>query len=415
MSAFSRQPGNSEKAYALKGDGVKFGLVLRVCSEVRAGWLASSGGKKMNREAPTKSWSGCVLVVDDERASREVLSAILRDCGIACRTACDGKEALRILDVEPISAVLSDLEMPGMSGFELLTRVRAKYPAVAFLVVTGMDDVRVGIEAMREGAEDYLVKPLQLEVVSASLERALGKKRIELELEGYKKHLEEMVHERTVQLEFALLQLERTYRETLRALGNAVDLRDSPTAGHSHRVVLYSLKIAGTLSLNRENCQTIAVGAWLHDIGKLAIPDSVLLKPGSLTDAEWRVMRSHVEIGYELVRQIPFLQHAAEMIRTHHERSDGSGYPRGLKGQEIPVGARIFAVADTLDAMTSDRPYRLARPFQEAFDEIRSGAGRRYDERAAEAFLAFPIETWEAIRLENEAALGSTVIAQVFS
>jgi putative nucleotidyltransferase with HDIG domain len=369
----------------------------------------------MNRVAPTKFLPGCVLVVDDERASREVLSAILRECGIICRTACDGEEALRILEIEPVDAVLSDLEMPGLSGFDLLARVRAKYPAVAFLVVTGMDDVRVGIEAMREGADDYMVKPLQMEIVSASLERALGKKQIELELERYKKHLEEMVRERTVQLEFALQQLERTYSETLRALGNAVDLRDSPTAGHCQRVVLYSLKMADVLSLSREERQTIAVGAWLHDIGKLAIPDSVLLKPGSLTEAEWRVMRSHVEIGYEMVRQIPFLQHAAEIIRTHHERSDGSGYPRGLKGLDIPMGARIFAIADTVDAMTSDRPYRLARPFREASDEIRAGAGKRYDESAAEAFLSFPMETWETIRLENEAAPESSLIPKIFS
>lgn len=369
----------------------------------------------MNRAAPTRSLPGCVLVVDDERASREVLAAMLRDCGMACRTACDGEEALRTLEVEPVNAVLADLEMPGLSGLELLARVRTKYPAVAFLVVTGMDDVRVGVDAMREGADDYLVKPLQLELVSASLERALGKKQIELELDEYKKRLEEMVHERTAQLESALQQLTRTYGETLRALGNAVDLRDSPTAGHCQRVVLYSLKIAEVLSLNRQDRQIVAVGAWLHDIGKLAIPDSVLLKPGSLTEAEWRVMRSHVDIGYELVREIPFLQHAAEIIRTHHERCDGSGYPRGLKGQDIPAGARIFAIADTVDAMTSDRPYRLAQPFRDAADEIRCGAGKRYDESAAEAFLSFPVETWEAIRLENQAVRGSSFIRQVFS
>jgi putative nucleotidyltransferase with HDIG domain len=369
----------------------------------------------MNRVRPSYCLPGTVLVVDDERASREVLAALLRECGMACQTACDGEEALRTLQTEPISAVLADLEMPGLSGLELLARVRAKYPAVAFLVVTGMDDIRIGIEAMREGADDYLVKPVRLELMSASLERAFGKKQTEVELERYKKHLEEMVHERTGQLEFALRQLERTYSETLRALGNAVDLRDSPTAGHSHRVVLYSLKIAAALSLSREECQTVAVGAWLHDIGKLAIPDSILLKPGSLTEAEWRVMRSHVEIGYELVREIPFLQHAAEFIRSHHERSDGSGYPRGLSGQDIPVGARIFAIADTVDAMTSDRPYRLALPFREALEEIRSGTGKRYDERAAQAFLSLPAETWEAIRFENQSVTESPVILQAFS
>jgi DNA-binding NtrC family response regulator len=178
----------------------------------------------MNRALPMKPLPGPVLVVDDERTCREVLSAMLKESGIACRTASDGQEALRAIELEPVSAVLADLQMPGMPGFELLACVRAQYPAVAFLVVTGVDDVRVGIEAMRGGADDYLVKPLQLELVLASLERAFGKKQIELELARYKKHLEDMVRERTKQLESALWQLERTYGETLRALGNAVDL-----------------------------------------------------------------------------------------------------------------------------------------------------------------------------------------------
>jgi putative nucleotidyltransferase with HDIG domain len=358
----------------------------------------------MNSSGQAKSWPGPVLIVDDERASRNLLSALLSDSGIACRTAADATEALALLEDETVAAVLADLEMPGLSGMELLASVRPRFPTMAFLVVTGVDDVRVGIEAMRKGADDYLVKPLDAEVVLASLERAFERKQLQQEVEKYRQRLERLVEERTRELASALEQLEKSYGETLRALGAAIDLRDSPTAGHSQRVALYSLRIATELAVNEEQRKTIAVGAWLHDIGKLAIPDAVLLKPGPLNEEEWRVMRSHVEIGYDLVRQIPFLDCAAEIIRTHHERSDGSGYPRGLRGAEIPLGARIFAIADTLDAMTSDRPYRSARSFAEASAEIRAGSASRYDPRAADAFLSLPVQVWQDIRLKSTAS-----------
>ena len=355
----------------------------------------------MQRTALAKSWPGLVLVVDDERASRHLLVAMLSECGIDCRTAADASEALGLLEREPMIAVLTDLQMPGLSGLDLLERVRPRFPGMAFLVVTGVDDVRVGIEAMQNGADDYLVKPLEADVVLASLERALEKKQLQRELENYRQHLERLVGERTQELRSALEQLERSYGETLKALGAAIDLRDSPTAGHSHRVALYSLRIATELALDGDEQKTIAVGAWLHDIGKLAIPDAILLKPGRLTENEWRVMQSHVEIGYDLVSQIPFLSRAAEIVLTHHERTDGSGYPKGLKGLEIPLGARIFAIADTVDAMTSDRPYRRALTFEEASAEILTGSGFRYDRGVANAFLSLPMEVWREIRRQS--------------
>jgi putative nucleotidyltransferase with HDIG domain len=166
-------------------------------------------------------------------------------------------------------------------------------------------------------------------------------------------------------------------------------------------VALYSLKIAADLGVSEAELKTLSMGAWLHDIGKLAIPDSILLKPGALSEDEWRVMRSHAQLGYNLVKEIPFLAEAAEIVLAHHERCDGSGYPRGLKGMEIPLGARIFAVADTVDAMTSDRPYRPAFSFSEARDEIHRWRGVRYDSHACESFLSIPIEVWEAIRIES--------------
>src|SRR6266849_9951353 len=346
-----------------------------------------------------------VLIVDDEPSARNVLGVVLAQIGLRCEKAANGEEALRILEARQIDAVISDLHMPGISGMELLAKVRRLYPHLVFLMVTGMDDVRVGIQAMQEGADDYLVKPFQVEaqVVSGSLTRALHKKRLEEEVERYRHGLEKIVAEQTQQLREALSQIERSYEHTLEALGAAIDLRDSPTAGHSWRVFRYSIEIAKGMGGLEHQLRNIAMGAWLHDIGKLGTPDAILLKPGPLTEEELQIMQRHAQIGYDLVKGITFLADAAEIIFAHHERCDGSGYPRGLKTEEIPVGARIFAVADTFDAMTSDRPYRRALPFETSRDVIERGAGKHYDSQVARVFLSIPSETWEVIRRETAA------------
>lgn len=347
---------------------------------------------------PLDSGAARVLIVDDELAALRVESTMLKEAGVHCKTAASAEEALKIIEEWPLDAVLVDLQMPGTSGMEFLARVRRRYPFLACLMVTGVDDILVGIEAMKKGADDYLVKPLQLEMIMASLGRALEKKHLEQEVESYRQQLEVMVEQRTEQLNSALLQIERSYEDTLAALGAAIDLRDSQTAGHSRRVAAYATKIARDLGATESELKTITMGAWLHDIGKLATPDAILLKPGALTQEEWLIMQRHVEIGYDLVKRIPFLAHAAEIILNHHERWDGSGYPRGLKGAEIPLGARIFAVADTVDAMTSDRPYRSALSFNEAQEEIRCGSGSRYDSQVVSVFLAVAIDDWKALR-----------------
>jgi putative nucleotidyltransferase with HDIG domain len=264
-----------------------------------------------------------------------------------------------------------------------------------------VDDVDVGVKAMRSGADDYLVKPLLESVVVASLERALRKRWLEQQVEAYRRHLEDMVVERTEQLQTALRQIEGSYADTLQALGAAIDLRDSETAGHSERVCGYSLAIARPMGWSDKLLGSLARGAYLHDIGKLGVPDSILLKPGPLTPDERALMQQHVQIGFELVRGIPFLADAAEIILTHHERHDGSGYPRGLKAEEILLGARIFAVADSFDAITSDRPYRRASPFAAGRDTIRREAGRLFDPEVVAVFLSIPLETWSTIACDQ--------------
>jgi response regulator RpfG family c-di-GMP phosphodiesterase len=352
-----------------------------------------------------------VLIVDDDPALRKILSVMLTQAGFVCRSAASGEEALCLLEKHPFEVVISDLRMPGISGMDLLVEVHQSYPQLAFLMVTGEDETRVGVRAMQLGADDYLLKPFDADVVLGSLRRALHKKKLEREVMEYRLRLEEMVSERTEQLQSALRQTERSYEDTLEALGAAIDLRDSPTAGHSRRVFLYSMELAKSIGGLEQQLRTMAMGAWLHDIGKLAIPDRILLKPGPLLDHEWQVMRRHARIGYELVKSISFLAGAAEIVLTHHERFDGSGYPQGLSAEGIPFGARIFAVADTLDAMTSDRPYRAALPLQSARDVIERGSGTLFDPLVAAAFLRVSNQTWEVIARETVAVQPSSVLA----
>jgi response regulator RpfG family c-di-GMP phosphodiesterase len=338
-----------------------------------------------------------VLAVDDERAACKLLAIMLRPPAFSCSTAASGEEALTVLQREHFDAVISDLQMPGISGLELLAQVRRSFPHVAFLVTTGVDDVEVGVQAMRSGADDYLVKPLLESAVIASLESALHKRFLEQQVENYRQHLEEMVADRTFQLRQALQQLERGYEDTLQALGAAIDLRDNDTAGHSQRVCRYSLEIARAMGWSEDKLGSLAKGAHLHDIGKLGIPDGILLKPGPLTPEERKLMQRHVQIGFDLVADIAFLADAAEIVLTHHERHNGEGYPRGLKGDEILPTARIFAVADSFDAITSDRPYRRASSFESGIEIIRKCSGTQFDPQVVTAFLSIPVATWPTI------------------
>src|SRR5260370_33288041 len=226
------------------------------------------------------------------------------------------------------------------------------------------------------------------------IQRGFHKRWLEKEVDNYRQSLEKMGCKRTVELQNALGQVERSYADTLDALGAAIDLRDGQTAGHSRRVALFAIKLLNEMHGTPEQLKCLAMGAWLHDIGKLAIPDAILLKPGALTEEERRIMQDHVRIGYDLVKRIPFLADAAEIILTHHERWDGSGYPRGLKGPDIPLNARIFSVVDTVDAMTSDRPYRSALTFQDARNEIERKAEIQFDSQETREFLSIPYETW---------------------
>jgi response regulator RpfG family c-di-GMP phosphodiesterase len=340
------------------------------------------------------------LVVDDEAAVVTLLCARLTMEGYESKGASNAEEARERLEEEHFDLVICDLRMPGMTGLELLKEVRVRFPHLAFIICTGEDDVRTGIEAMKQGAADYLVKPLQLDGMMASIVRALDKQRLTIELEQYRGRLEDMVEQRTRQLKSAIARIEHTYDETLAALGGALELRDIETQGHSRRVTHYCLEMARAMQCSNEELRTIVRGSFLHDIGKIGIPDAILLKPDRLSEAETAVMQTHARVGYELVCRIAFLTPAAQIVLTHQERWDGTGYPQGLRGKEIPLGARIFSVADTLDAMTSDRPYRSALSFAAAREEIARQAGRQFDPDVVAVFMAIPEEVWRKIRRE---------------
>lgn len=352
-----------------------------------------------------------VLIVDDELSVCELLSDKLAEEGYDCRACSSGAEGLAVLRREAFDVILSDLHMPRMSGLDFLRAARTERPSAAFLLLTGEHDVNIGIEAMQNGAADYVVKPFSTDSVLRRVANALEKKRLENQVEQYRRRLEDMVDERTRQLQRALAQVEETYDQTLEALGAALDLRDGSTAGHSARVTRYATMLARAMGCPPALLRELTRGAYLHDIGKIAIPDAILLKDSCLTPQEFATMKTHSSIGYELVRRINFLASAAEIVLTHQERYDGSGYPLGLQGDQIPFGARIFSVADTLDAMTSDRPYRRALPLDDAVHEIRLEAGRQFDPEVVIAFLAIPENLWLEAREANAGWLQSDDVA----
>jgi putative nucleotidyltransferase with HDIG domain len=288
--------------------------------------------------------------------------------------------------------------MAEMDGIALLERAKERYPDMPIVMVTTVHDISVALQALRNGAYDYLPKPFEREQLLATVRRALEHRRLKRENDAYRTNLEALVAARTQQWKTALSNLEKSYDITLEALGDALDLKDAETEGHSRRVTAFTIAIARKMGLTREEINVIARGAFLHDIGKMAIPDAILLKPGKLTDDEMAIMREHSYRGYKIISRIPFLAEAAEIVYSHQERYDGLGYPRGLKGDEIPLGARMFSIADTLDAMTTDRPYRPAQSFEAARKEIELWSGRQFDPQIVKVFLEMPDNIWQDLR-----------------
>jgi putative nucleotidyltransferase with HDIG domain len=342
-----------------------------------------------------------ILVVDDDISVRTIVSAMLEPAGYDPVLATSAEDAIaRLNDGLQPRLILSDIVMTGMTGLALLDHVREWHAEIPIVMVSGVSDVGVAIGTLRNGAYDYLLKPFERDQLLGTVLRALEYRALVEQNNVYRTHLEELVAARTEMLNSAIGDLERSYDITLEALGDALDLKDTETEGHSRRVTAYTIALARAMQLPPQEIRTMARGAFLHDVGKMAIPDAILLKPGRLTVDEQSTMREHCERGYQMLRKIPYLREAAEIVYTHQEHYSGLGYPRGLSGEDIPLGARIFAVADALDAITSDRPYRRATSFATARREIRKNSGTQFDPQVVDVFLQMPDRVWEDLRSE---------------
>ena len=339
-----------------------------------------------------------ILIVDDEAPIRLLLGEHLQHCGYEVALASQGSGALELLQQRSFDLVLSDVRMPGMSGLELLADIVAKHPGVGVLMLTACEDLTLAVNAMRIGALDYILKPFRLTEITASVKEALARRRNQLEQTERMRLLEETVTDRTVELRRMLDRLHDASEITLEALVAALDAREHETQAHSKRVSEYTLFLAREMGVDAPMLDVIRRGAMLHDIGKIGISDTILLKPGKLNEDEWVEMQKHPEIGYGILEGIEALQPASQIVLGHHEKFDGTGYPRKLSGSAIPLGARIFPVTDTLDVMTSDRPYRKALTYQQAQTEIALYSGTQFDPDVVQYFLQVPLSVWTEIR-----------------
>jgi response regulator RpfG family c-di-GMP phosphodiesterase len=344
-----------------------------------------------------------VLYVDDEPGLCRAFARLFVGSDVLVSTVASPEEALALLERETFDVIVSDLRMPGMSGLELLATARRRAPEARRLLVSGYADFESALDAINEvGIDRLLTKPWENEEVRGAIEGALELARLQREnvrvtaelrrrtedLECVNQRLDALVEERTSNL--------------LDGLVSALDLRDSETQWHSRRVGRYARRLARELGIDGRELDDIERGATLHDIGKIGVRDAVLLKPGPLDDKEWAEMRRHPALGYDILKGIGFLERARLIPLHHQERFDGTGYPQGLAGEAICAGARVFAVVDTYDAITSDRPYRKCRTYEVARQEIEKFSGTQFDPTVVVAWLRISQAEWDAIREELE-------------
>lgn len=341
-----------------------------------------------------------VLVVDDEPTVRMFFREALRSISARVAEAADAACALESIECGDFDIIVCDVCMPGASGLDLLSMAQQSRWDVGFILVTGEIQVETVINALRMEAADFLLKPLTVEEVTRSVTRAFERLVAVRQVRAYQGSLETSIQRRTHELEVALSELESNYQMTLEALVAALDSREHETFSHSLRVRSYTRYLARRAGYPPALLPSLEQAALLHDIGKIAVADAILLKPAKLTAEEWTEMRKHSTAGDEILKRVPFLRPASAIVRHHHERFDGTGYPDALKGPEIPLGARLFTVADTLDAMTTDRAYRKGPGWEAARAEIERFSGRQFDPHIVDLFLKIPSATWMQVREE---------------
>ena len=335
-----------------------------------------------------------VFIIDDEPVIRMILRRRLLADGYYCEQADSAEEALNRLANNSADLVILDIKMPGKSGAELLPEIRASFPDTAVIMVTAITDTNIAIQCMRDGAYDYITKPFNLDEVAISVQLALERRRLELENRAYQQHLEEMVSERTTELKQAVEKIKLASLDTIHRLSRAAEYKDKDTGAHIQRMSQYSTAIARRMGLGDRDVENILYAAPMHDIGKIGIPDHILLKPGKLNSDEWQIMKQHITIGAQILEgsDAEFIELAKVIALTHHERWDGSGYPKGLKGSKIPLVGRLVGIADVFDALISRRPYKKPFSMEKSFDIIKKGRGSHFDPEVVDAFFAIKNE-----------------------
>src|SRR4051812_30450790 len=335
---------------------------------------------------PVVAGSASCLIVDDEPSVRRSLSRMLQAQGFHCLEACSGREGLQVLEkTGEIPLIISDMKMPGLDGMGFLEAVRRQFPDSSVIMLSGMTETTTAVDCLHLGAADFLLKPISLGELQARVTRALEKRALVLQNRFYQQHLERQVQEQAQRIQELFLQ-------GVQMLARALEAKDAYTRGHSIRVSRYSVATASRLGFVGQRLDGIRLGGELHDIGKIGTREAVLHKPGSLTAEEFRQITEHPALGEKMLSPLAHESpDVLRIVRSHHERLDGAGFPDGLRGVNIPIEARIVAVADAFDAMTSRRPYRDSRPPDQAMCELRRVAGTQLDPEAVEAFVAaFP-------------------------
>jgi len=328
-----------------------------------------------------------VLIVDDDVACREILSKTLENAGYACEVAENGLVALQMFRSRPFDLMITDIKMPRMDGMELFAEVRKSDADLPVVMMTAYATFNSAVDALKLGASDYVTKPFNLEQVQICVGRALERRRLVAQNRRYQAELEGRVRERTARVEQALADLKKANRDTVNVLAKAAETNDEDTGNHIKRVAALTCTIARHLGLSGRDIEELEYSSELHDVGKVATHPDILRKPGKLSDEELDEMRKHTTRGAQILESVEFLQAAKEIALNHHERYNGKGYPRELSGDEIPLTARITALADVFDALTSHRCYRPAMPVEKALGIIREEKGEHFDPKVHDAFF----------------------------
>lgn len=356
----------------------------------------SSPIRVSNHKAPLNREPYRVLLLSRNRQVRETLGPVLKAKQCEIQSSHPAQVELYKSNFAPDMVLLH--EQDESSVLTQIQHIDAIFEQTPILLLVPGEQLATALDAQQCGAYDYILEPYTTRQVLSAIHRACEYRRLRLQNDSQTANLEQVIATRTETLLRAIQQIERSYDVTLEALGDALDLKDAETEGHSKRVTAYTLALGRAVGLSGRDLRIVGRGAFLHDIGKMAIPDSILRKPGKLTSEEQSIMRTHSELGYQMLRKIPFLHDTAEIVYAHQECYDGSGYPRGLRGEQIPMGARIFALADTLDAITSNRPYRNAASIDTARKEVLRRSGAQFDPSIVDVFLGIPDSLWQNLR-----------------